>query len=93
MKEKQIEQALKQAVEARGGICWKLISPGTTGVPDRMILMPAGRVGFVEVKAPGRKPRPIQKHRIKQLQHLGFTALVLDDPDDIEPVCDAIQAA
>ena len=93
MKEKQIEQALKQAVEARGGICWKLISPGTVGVPDRMILMPAGHIGFVEVKAPGRKPRPIQKHRIKQLQHLGFTALVLDDPDDIEAVCDAIQAA
>lgn len=93
MKEKQIEQALRQAVEARGGICWKLISPGTVGVPDRMILMPAGRVGFVEVKAPGRKPRPSQKHRIKQLQHLGFTALVIDDLDDIEAVCDAIQAA
>ena len=93
MKEKQIEQALKQAVEARGGICWKLISPGTTGVPDRLILMPAGHIGFVEVKTPGGKPRPIQKHRIKQLQNLGFTALVLDALDDIEAVCDAIQAA
>ncbi|ETJ97757.1 VRR-NUC domain-containing protein [Propionimicrobium sp. BV2F7] len=93
MKEKQIEQALKQAVEVRGGICWKLISPGTVGVPDRMILMPAGRIGFVEVKAPGGKPRPIQKYRMRQLRHLGFTALVLDDLDDIEAVCDAIQAA
>ena len=93
MKEKQIEQALRQAVEARGGICWKLISPGTVGVPDRMILMPAGHIGFVEVKAPGGHLRPIQKYRIKQLQHLGFTALVLDDPDEIEAVCDAIQAA
>ncbi len=52
-----IEQALKRSVEAAGGICWKLVSPGTAGVPDR-ICIHRGRVIFVELKAPGRFPRP-----------------------------------
>ena len=43
-----------------GGICPKLVSPGFDGMPDRMVLLPNGRIGFVEVKAPGEKPRPLQ---------------------------------
>ena len=93
MKEQRLEQTLVKAVETRGGRCWKLVSPGTTGVPDRMILMPGGHVGFVEVKAPNGKIRAIQKHRLKQLTHLGFTAYVLNDPARVEEVCDAISAA
>lgn len=93
MKEQNLEQALVKAVEARGGRCWKLVSPGTTGVPDRMILMPDGHVGFVEIKAPGGRVRAIQKHRLRQLMHLGFKAYVLNDPARVEEVCDAISAA
>ncbi|MGK0541661.1 VRR-NUC domain-containing protein [Propionimicrobium lymphophilum] len=92
MKEKYLEQALKTAIENLGGICWKLVSPGTTGVPDRICLK-AGRVVFVEVKAPGKKPRPIQKHRMAQLREQGFTVLVVDSPDGIAEVSDALQAA
>ena len=92
MLEQTIEQALKQAVEADGGICWKLVSPGTTGVPDRICLK-NGRTVFVEVKAPGRKPRPIQQHRINQLRQQGFTALVIDSVDQIGEVTDALSAA
>lgn len=93
MKEQHLEQTLVKAVEAMGGICWKLVSPGTAGVPDRMILIPGGHVGFVEVKAPNGKIRAIQKHRLRQLQRLGFKAFILNDPAKVEEVCDAIQAA
>ena len=92
MKEHHIEQALKTAVETNGGLCWKLVSPGTTGVPDRLCLK-GGRTVFVEVKAPGKRPRPIQQHRIKQLRDHGFTVLVIDSVDGIEGVLDALPAA
>ena len=92
MNEHHIEQALKKAVEADGGLCWKLGSPGTTGVPDRICLK-AGRVVFVEVKAPGRTPRPIQHRRMRQLRAHGFTVLVVDSIDGIEGVLDALPAA
>lgn len=92
MNEHHIEQALKRAVETDGGLCWKLVSPGTTGVPDRICLK-AGRAVFVEVKAPGDKPRPIQRRRMNQLAALGFTALVVDSVDGIKEVLDALPAA
>lgn len=92
MKEKHLENRLKKSVEAIGGICWKLVSPGTTGVPDRICLKD-GRVIFVELKAPGKKPRAIQNRRIKQLRDQGFTVFVMDSPDGIAEVTNALQAA
>ena len=79
MREKTIERELIRAVRSCDGICPKLVSPGTDGMPDRMILMPGGKIGFVEVKAPGRKPRPLQVKRHRQLRGLGFKVFVLDD--------------
>ncbi|MEW6957081.1 VRR-NUC domain-containing protein [Trueperella pyogenes] len=87
-----IEQALKHGVEAAGGICWKLVSPGTNGVPDRICIM-RGRVVFVELKAPGRQPRPIQARRIRQLRDRGMSVLVVDSTDGIREVLDALSAA
>jgi conserved hypothetical protein len=92
MNEKTLENRLKKAVEAAGGLCWKLTCPGTAGVPDRICLM-GGRVVFVEVKAPGARPRAIQRQRMRQLQAQGFTCLVLDSPDGIEGVLGALHAA
>ena len=83
MTEKQIEQALVKAVKAAGGMCPKLISPGTNGMPDRMALAPGGRIAFIEVKAPGGHPRPLQAWRHEQLRALGFPVYVLDDPEQI----------
>jgi len=60
MREKTIEQHLVAAVKAAGGICPKLVCPGFDGMPDRIMLMPGGRIAFVEVKAPGEKPRALQ---------------------------------
>ncbi len=80
MREKQIEQSLVRAVKLHGGICPKFVSPGMDGMPDRLVLMPGGRIAFVEVKAPGRKPEPLQVRRHEQLRSLGFAVFVLDNP-------------
>ncbi|WP_295218051.1 VRR-NUC domain-containing protein [Ruminococcus sp.] len=86
MREREIERKLVNAVKERGGICWKFTSPGTAGVPDRIILMPEGRIAFVEVKAPGEKPRPLQLSRHRLLRKLGFKVYVLDNIDDITKI-------
>ncbi|HRR77728.1 MAG TPA: VRR-NUC domain-containing protein [Ruminococcus sp.] len=90
MREKEIEKKLRDTVRKKGGLCWKFTSPGTAGVPDRIVLMPKGRLAFVEVKAPGEKPRPLQRKRIKQLRALGFPVYVLDSPDQIGGIIDEI---
>lgn len=93
MREKEIEQQLVKAVKARGGMCPKFTSPGMDGVPDRMVLFPKGRIGFVEVKAPGKKPRPLQVCRHEQFRRLGFRVYVLDRPEQIGGILDDIQSA
>ena len=92
MREKNIEAALVRATRNRGGMCPKFTSPGMDGVPDRMVLLPGGHVGFVEVKAPGEKPRPLQVHRHRQLRRLGFKVYVLDDTEKIGGILDEIHS-
>ena len=91
MREKQIEHALVMAVKAAGGMCPKLVSPGTDGMPDRMILLPKGHIGFVEVKAPGKKPRPLQERRHKQMRKLGFKVFILDGRKQIPEILEEVE--
>ena len=93
MREKQIEQKLVSEVRRRGGICPKFTSPGFDGIPDRLVLMPGGHLAFVEVKAPGKKPRPLQEARHQQLRKLGFLVYTLDDTAEIGGILDEIQSA
>ena len=93
MREKQIERALVKTVQKRGGLCPKWVSPGLDGVPDRIILLPGGRIAFAELKAPGMKPRPLQAFRIGQIRQLGFTVYVIDNTDEIGGALDALQAS
>ena len=93
MREKSIEQKLVKAVKAAGGICPKLVCPGFDGMPDRMVLLPHGRLGFVEVKAPSKKPRPLQTARHEMLTRLGFKVYVLDSQEQIGGILDGIQTA
>lgn len=86
MREKQVEQKLVKAVKSHDGICPKLVSPGMDGMPDRMVLLPGCRIGFVEVKAPGQKPRPLQEQRHRILRKLGFPVFVMDDPAQAEDI-------
>lgn len=92
MREKVIEQQLVKAVKARGGMCPKFTSPGMDGMPDRLVLLPQGCIGFVEVKAPGKKPRPLQAYRHEQLRQLGFRVFILDYPEQIGGILDDIQS-
>ena len=91
MNEKKIEQKLRDEVKRRGGLALKFVSPGFVGVPDRIVLMPDGNVGFVEVKAPGEVPRAIQVSVHKRLRRLGFKVFVLDNIESITRVIDEIE--
>jgi len=92
VREKIIEQKLVAAVKKHGGICPKFVSPGFDGMPDRLVLLPFGRFAFVEVKAPGEKPRPLQLARHGMLQKLGYRVYVLDDVNQIGGILDEIRA-
>lgn len=72
--EKSIENILRQAVEAEGGMCLKWVCPGHKGVPDRMILFPDGIIAFVELKRPGAKVKAggLQEWWQQRLVELGF---------------------
>lgn len=91
MREKQIEQKLVKATKDMGGIAPKFVSPGFDGMPDRIVLLPDGRMAFVEVKAPGVKPRPLQQARHKLLRRLGFKVYILDDQQQIGGLLDEIR--
>lgn len=91
MREKVIEQKLTTAVRQNGGVCWKFTSPGTAGVPDRIILMQKGKFAFVETKAPGEKLRKLQEKRKRQLESLGFKVFCVDSVEDIPKVISEIE--
>lgn len=92
MREKTIEQKFREAVRNAGGLALKFTSPGWDGMPDRLALLPGGRMAFVEVKAPGKKPRPLQLARHRTLRQLGFWVYVLDDEKQIGGIIDEIRA-
>ena len=83
MRESTIEKHLVEAVRESGGLAIKLVSPGWAGIPDRLILMPHGRLAFVELKAPGHTLRPLQVRRKRQLETLGFSVYCIDSPEQI----------
>ncbi len=87
MLEKTIEDKLRKPVRAMGGLCLKWESPGFTGVPDRLILLPGGVVVMVETKAPGKKERKRQEYVHAQLRALGFTVFsTVDTPEKVAAV-------
>jgi hypothetical protein len=92
MREKEIEQKLVDTVKKHGGICPKFVSPGFSGMPDRIVLLPKGKFAFVELKAPNKKPRPLQVARHKLLMGLGFRVYVIDGMEQIGGVIDEIRA-
>lgn len=92
MHERIIESKLTRATKAMGGLALKFISPGYDGVPDRIVLFPGGRIAFVEVKAPGEKPRPLQLSRHRLLRRLGFRVYVLDAAEQIGGILNEIQS-
>ena len=88
--ESRIERTLSAQVKKMGGMAVKFFSPGLDGVPDRIILLPGRKIAFVELKAPGKKPRPLQEKRKRQLEALGFPVYVIDRAEQIGGVLDEI---
>ncbi len=93
MLEKTIEHKLKSAVKNMGGIAFKFTAPGINGVPDRLVLLPHGKLAFIELKAPGKDMRPLQVRRKRQLEQLGFLVYCVDSAEQIGGVLDAIQTS
>ena len=89
MLEKQIERKLAEEVKKLNGMCLKQTS--LAGIPDRLVLMPGGKMAFVELKAPGEKPRKLQQVRIKQLRKMGFMCFMVDGLEMISNVLDSIK--
>jgi len=92
MTEKQIESKLVNAVKNEGGLCLKFVSPSMDGIPDRIVLLPNGRIAFVETKRKGEKMRPLQNLRKRQFMKLGFKVYCLDDEKEIERLINEIQS-
>ena len=93
MREKQIENKLASEVKKAGGIAMKFVSPSFDGMPDRLVLLPDGHIAFVELKAPGKKPRLLQLARHRLLRSLGFRVYVIDSVEQIGGMLDEVRAS
>lgn len=93
MREKTVEAKLVAAVKSMGGLAPKFTSPGYDGMPDRLVLLPNGILAFVELKAPGKRLRPLQIRRKAQLEGLGFSVYCIDRPEQIGGVLNEIQSS
>lgn len=86
--EKFIERYLCSEVESRGGLALKYSNQGAMGYPDRLCVIPGGRVFWVEVKSKGRKPDILQRIRISALRDLGQHVYVADSVETIDKILD-----
>ncbi|WP_059413407.1 VRR-NUC domain-containing protein [Cupriavidus basilensis] len=91
MLESKIETHLVKRVKELGGAAYKFTSPQRRAVPDRLVLLPGGRVMFVECKATGQKPTDAQVREHARLRALGFPVLVLDSIAGVEAFIGGIQ--
>jgi hypothetical protein len=82
--EKDTEKYLVAQIEALGGLCRKYVSPGVKGVPDRLCLIPSGKVIFVELKSEGEKITPMQEREFKRLNILGFTVYTCSTKAEVD---------
>mgnify|MGYP001041888205 CR=1 FL=1 len=86
MVEKEIEKLFCRKVKQAGGKAYKFVSPGNSGVPDRLVILPGGKIGFVELKAPGKAPRPDKDHQIRCLENMGCYVAVADQLGQLDQI-------
>ena len=77
MTEKDIERKFRNFVQQRGGLTYKFISPGNSGVPDRIVISPDGEVWFVELKTVAGRLSELQKWQIRKMANGGAKVRVL----------------
>lgn len=83
-RESSVERYLVKRVKELGGEAYKFVSPGRRGVPDRLVILPGGRLFFVECKAPGQKLRATQVREGMRLLQLGRAVYVVDSREEID---------
>ena len=93
MREKTIEAKLVKNVHSMGGLALKFSSPGFDGAPDRLVLLPSGKIAFIELKAPGKMLRLLQVRRKRQLETLGFSVYCIDGVEQIGGILSEIQSS
>ena len=86
MTEKEIENYLVRKIKNKKGIAYKFTSPGNSGVPDRICMLPNGKIFFVELKSPGKKPRALQVNLIRKITNLGQRVYVVDSKEMVDRV-------
>ena len=77
MREAEIEKRLKNGIRQIGGRCYKFVSPGNDGVPDRIVVLPGGKIVFIELKAETGRLSPLQRIQITRLRDLNADVRVL----------------
>ena len=92
LEERRVESYLRKQIGLLGGICFKFVSPGNAGVPDRIVLLPAPpRIAFVELKAEGGVLSPRQRVQIERIRLLGFDVRVLTGIEQVRAFIDEMQ--
>jgi hypothetical protein len=86
--EKDVEKRLVGGIKRLGGQAVKFVSPASAGWPDRLVLLPGGKVMFIELKTGTGKLSELQKYRLKVLGDLGFDARVLYGHDEVKGFLD-----
>ena len=92
MLEKEVEKKLIDGIRKLGGRTYKWVSPGNNGVPDRIVIMPGGRILFCELKTTTGRVSKLQKLQMRLLSQLGCTVLVLYGPDGVQDLLDRLMA-
>lgn len=82
-REKSIESYFTDKIKSIGGICYKFVSPGNSGVPDRVVLY-KGCVAFIELKRPGAKPRKLQRLVMQDIIGQGVPAFAINSKEQVD---------
>ena len=92
MLERDVEKWLGERVKELGGLYYKFVSPGNDGVPDRIVILPEGRIYFVELKTENGRLSPIQEYQIRCLKMRGIDVVVIKGIDEARRWLSGIQA-
>jgi hypothetical protein len=84
MLERDVEAYFRKAVEARGGVAFKFVSPSHRGVSDRIVCFPGGAVWFVELKRPGGRLMPLQRIFAALMERMGQRYACLSTTEEID---------
>lgn len=93
IRERDIEKYLRDRIKKIKGIAYKFESPGNAGVPDRIVLLPDGRLHFVELKAPGKKPTKLQLAQHRRIEKLGHRVLIIDSKEKVDNFIEQVTAS